>query len=103
MGGKNFMAKTVTAGNSSKNNSAMALSDDDLGSVGGGYDTMTVLNHKVYRGVDEFGDIFYTTNKSLVKKMDTSGDKKIDTPFNKSFAEKALMANGVVYEDLANN
>lgn len=95
--------------NKEKKSSAISLSEEDLSTVGGGYDivnipedsydSVDIARATVYRGIDANGGIFYTTDKSLVENLDTSKNEKIKTPFNMDLARKARTATGVVYED----
>ena len=88
---------------SKKNNSGSAsLSEDQLSFVGGGYETRVVekLGVPVYRGIDSFGDEFYTTDESRAKIEDKSGLTVFPTKFNEEAALKARNApDGIYYVD----
>jgi|GEM_PF-4326193 len=82
--------------------SSVSLSEDQLSSVGGGYETRMVekLGVPVYRGVDSFGDEFYTTDKSRAEEKDKSGLTVFSTKFNEEAALKARNApDGIYYVD----
>ena len=86
-----------------KNEGLRALSETELEEIGGGYEKIEdkVLGQPVYRGLDENGSEFYTTDETLAKSKDISNRTKFDTPFNMEAALKARnAANGeVVYLD----
>lgn len=86
-----------------KNNSGSAsLSEDQLSSVGGGYETymMEKLGVPVYRGIDSFGYEFYTTDESRAKIEDKSGLTVFPTKFDEEAALKARNApDGIYYVD----
>ena len=90
-------------GKSKKNKKFNALSEEELEGIGGGYEKIEdkVLGQVVYRGLDENGSEFYTTDGTIAKNKDISGKTKFDTPFNMEAALKARnAANGeVVYLD----
>ena len=86
-----------------KNEGLRALNETELEGIGGGYEKIEdkVLGQTVFRGVDENGGEFYTTDETLAKNKDTSKQINFATPFNMEAALKARnSANGeVVYLD----
>lgn len=90
-------------GKSRKNKKLNALSEEELEGIGGGYEKVEdkVLGQIVYRGLDENGSEFYTTDETIAKNKDVSGKIKFDTPFNMEAALKARNSvNGeVIYLD----
>lgn len=86
--------------NTKKNEeSSISLNESQLSSVGGGYGTykMDKLGMTVYRGIDEFGKEFYTTDESRAKLEDKNELTKFSTPFNEEAALKARNATDGVY------
>ena len=85
------------------NGGLKALSETELEGIGGGYEKIEdkVLGQTVYRGIDENGSEFYTTDETLAKNKDVSKQTNFATPFNMEAALKARnSANGeVVYLD----
>lgn len=85
------------------NGGLKALSETELEGIGGGYEKIEdkVLGQTVYRGIDENGSEFYTTDETLTKNKDISKQTNFATPFNMEAALKARnSANGeVVYLD----
>lgn len=80
--------------------SPTALSEEELDEISGGYEQISVLGKPVFRGIDENGDEFYTTDETLAKSTDASEKTKFNTPFNEDAALKAIRSgNNVVYPD----